>query len=50
MSDILSIQELLDAHNNLENHDRTCQKKCLTQLLESLDKPTPLEPGQVIKF
>jgi hypothetical protein len=50
-SDItLTIKELLKAHSDLKNHDQSCEKKCLLEVLESLEKPTIVNEGEVHKL
>jgi hypothetical protein len=35
----LTIKEMLDAHSALPTHNDACEKRCLLEVLQSLDKP-----------
>lgn len=45
----LTVKELLKAHSDLPNHNQTCEKKCLLEVLQSFDR-TPVQEGEIIKF
>lgn len=49
----LTIRQLLKAHSDLPNHNQSCEKKCLLEVLQSLeDKPERrvVREGETIKF
>lgn len=48
----LTVKELLKAHSSLPNHSQLCEKKCLLEVLQSLDKPERIvvKEGKIIKF
>lgn len=48
--DTLTIKQLLKAHSDLPNHNQTCEKKCLLEVLQSFDKPIVVEEGEIINF
>lgn len=61
----LTIKELLAIHNSLSNHNESCEKACLLEILQSLEEgrvknqlphppssqgPIRVEEGEIITF